>query len=198
MTPYYNKPTQRGLVQHYRAVAEAVSLPIILYSIQGRTGVNIEPATVAELARADNIVGIKEASGNISQIGAIIAQAEKDFVVLSGDDAVTLPLIALGGHGAISVASNIAPREIVELVRAALAGDMARARTLHRRLMPLFDACFMETNPIPVKAAMALLGLCEPVWRLPMTPPAPESEARILTALQAVGLLEERAAHAIN
>lgn len=198
VTPYYNKPTQRGLVQHYRAVAEAVSLPIILYSIQGRTGVNIEPATVAELARADNIVGIKEASGNISQIGAIIAQAEKDFVVLSGDDAVTLPLIALGGHGAISVASNIAPREIVELVRAALAGDMARARTLHRRLMPLFDACFMETNPIPVKAAMALLGLCEPVWRLPMTPPAPESEARILTALQAVGLLEERAAHAIN
>src|SRR5271165_1781426 len=155
VTPYYNKPTQEGLYQHFKAIAIAVNLPLILYSVQGRTGVNIEPATVARLAQIPNIIGIKEASGNISQMAAILNQVPDDFLVLSGDDAITLPLIALGGRGVISVASNEIPAEMTALTRLALAGDFAGARQVHRRFLPLMEINFVESNPIPVKTALA-------------------------------------------
>ena len=169
VTPYYNKPTQEGLYQHYKAIADAVSLPIILYSVQGRTGVNIEPATVKRLASIENIVGIKEASGNIAQMAAILNAVHSDFLVLSGDDAITLPLIALGGRGVISVASNEIPAEMTRLTQPALQNDFPAARQLHRRYLPLMEVNFVESNPIPVKAAMAEMGLLKPVWRLPLS-----------------------------
>src|SRR5215472_1009397 len=159
VTPYYNKPTQEGLYQHFKAIAEGVGLPIVLYSVQGRTGVNIEPATVARLAQISNIVGIKEASGNISQMAAILNLVSNDFIVLSGDDAITLPLLALGGRGVISVVSNEVPAEMAELTRLALSGDFAGAREMHRRYHPLMEVNFVESNPIPVKAALAEMGL---------------------------------------
>jgi 4-hydroxy-tetrahydrodipicolinate synthase len=190
VTPYYNKPTQEGLYQHYRAIAEAVSLPIMLYSVQGRTGVNIEPATVKRLAEIENIIGIKEASGSISQMAAILNIVPEKFLVLSGDDVITLPLIALGGRGVISVVSNEIPAEMAQLSRLGLQGDFAEARRLHRRFHPLMEVNFVETNPIPVKAAMAEMGLLQPVWRLPLVPPKAESQARIHSVLKAVGLLE--------
>ncbi len=196
VTPYYNKPTQEGLFQHYRAIAEAVSLPIILYSVQGRTGVNIEPATVKRLAGIENIVGIKEASGNVSQMAAILNAVPDDFIVLSGDDAITLPLIALGGRGVISVVSNEIPAEMARLTRLALQGDLGRAREIHRRYHPLMEVNFVESNPIPVKAAMAEMGLLEPVWRLPLVPPKAENQARIRAVLEALGLLGRSAAAA--
>jgi len=190
VTPYYNKPTQEGLFQHYRAIAEAVSLPIILYSVQGRTGVNIEPATVKRLAQIENIIGIKEASGNVSQMAAILNAVPDDFLVLSGDDAITLPVMALGGRGVISVVSNEIPAEMAELTRLALQGDFARARAIHRRYHPLMEINFIESNPIPVKAAMAEMGLLEPVWRLPLVPPKAENQARIRAVLEALELVE--------
>ena len=189
VTPYYNRPTQEGLYQHYRAIAAAVPLPIVIYSVQGRTGVNVEPATLKRLAEIDNIVGVKEASGNISQMASILHQVPERFAVLSGDDAVTLPLIALGGRGLISVASNEIPAEMTELVRLCLANDFPAARQLQRRYLPLMEVNFVETNPIPVKAAMAMMGLLEPVWRLPLVPPRPESQAKIEQVLQSLGLL---------
>ena len=189
VTPYYNRPTQEGLCQHYRAIAAAVPLPIVIYSVQGRTGVNVEPATLKRLAEIDNIVGVKEASGNISQMASILHQVPERFAVLSGDDAVTLPLIALGGRGLISVASNEIPAEMTELVRLCLANDFPAARQLQRRYLPLMEVNFVETNPIPVKAAMAMMGLLEPVWRLPLVPPKPESRAKIEKVLAEVGLL---------
>src|SRR5712692_9041239 len=152
VTPYYNKPTQEGLFQHYRAIAEAVSLPIILYSVQGRTGVNIEPGTVKRLADVENIIGIKEASGNVSQMAAILNAVPDDFIVLAGDDAITLPLISLGGRGVISVVSNEIPAEMSQLTRLALRGDFTGAREIHRRYHPLMEINFVESNPIPVKA----------------------------------------------
>jgi 4-hydroxy-tetrahydrodipicolinate synthase len=194
VTPYYNKPTQEGLYQHYRAIAEAVSLPIMLYSVQGRTGVNVEPATVKRLAEIENIIGIKEASGSISQMAAILNIVPEKFLVLSGDDVITLPLIALGGRGVISVASNEIPAEMAQLTRLGLQGDFAEARRLHRRFQPLMEVNFVETNPIPVKAAMAEMGLLHPVWRLPLVPPKAENQARIHSVIKAVGLLES--AHA--
>src|SRR5438445_2689098 len=190
VTPYYNKPTQEGLFQHYRAIAEAVSLPIILYSVQGRTGVNIEPATVKRLAQIENIIGIKEASGNVSQMAAILNAVPEDFIVLSGDDAITLPVIALGGRGVISVVSNEIPAEMAELTRLALHGDFAGARVIHRRYHPLMEINFIESNPIPVKAAMTEMGLLEPVWRLPLVPPKAENQARIRAVLEALELVE--------
>ncbi len=190
VTPYYNKPTQEGLFQHYRAIAEAVSLPIILYSVQGRTGVNIEPATVKRLVQIENISGIKEASGNVSQMAAILNAVPEDFIVLSGDDAITLPVIALGGRGVISVVSNEIPAEMAELTRLALQGDFAGARAIHRRYHPLMEINFIESNPIPVKAAMAEMGLLEPVWRLPLVPPKAENQARIRAVLEALELVE--------
>jgi 4-hydroxy-tetrahydrodipicolinate synthase len=189
VTPYYNKPTQEGLFQHYRAIAEAVSLPIILYSVPGRTGVNIEPATVKRLAQIENIIGIKEASGNVSQMAGILNAVPEDFIVLSGDDAITLPVMALGGRGVISVVSNEIPAEMTELTRLALAGDFAGARAIHRRYHPLMEVNFVESNPIPVKAAMAEMGLLEPVWRLPLVPPKTENQARIRAVLETLGLV---------
>jgi 4-hydroxy-tetrahydrodipicolinate synthase len=190
VTPYYNKPTQEGLYQHYRAIAEAVDLPIILYSVQGRTGINVEPTTVARLAGIKNIVGIKEASGSIAQMAAILNSVPEDFVVLSGDDAITLPLIALGGRGVISVVSNEIPVEMSEMVRLALRGNIWGAREIHRRFHPLMEVNFVESNPGPVKAAMAEMGLLEPVWRLPLVAPKRENRERIVGVLDSLGLVE--------
>jgi 4-hydroxy-tetrahydrodipicolinate synthase len=194
VTPYYNKPTQEGLFQHYRAIAEAVSLPIILYSVQGRTGVNIEPGTVKRLAEIENIVGVKEASGNISQMAAILNAVPDEFIVLSGDDAITLPIISLGGRGVISVVSNEIPGEMSQLTRLALRGDFAGARAIHRRYHSLMEINFVESNPIPVKAAMAEMGLLEAVWRLPLVAPKAENQARIRGVLEALGLVSRPAA----
>src|SRR5690242_859050 len=190
VTPYYNKPTQEGLYQHFRTIAEAVPLPIILYSVQGRTGVNIEPATVKRLAEIENIAGIKEASGNISQMAAILNAVPDDFIVLSGDDAITLPLMAIGGRGVISVVSNEIPAEMAHLTRLALRGDVAGAREIHRRYHPLMEINFVESNPIPVKAALAEMELLEPVWRLPLVPPKAENLTRIRAVLESLGLVK--------
>ncbi|HTZ75923.1 MAG TPA: 4-hydroxy-tetrahydrodipicolinate synthase [Candidatus Aquilonibacter sp.] len=192
VAPYYNKPTQEGLYQHFKALAEAVSLPIILYNIPGRTGVNIEPGTQVRLAQIENIVGVKEASGNISQMAMILASVPKSFAVLSGDDAITLPLMALGGGGAISVASNEIPAEMTRIVKLANENNFAAARALHDRWFPLMDVNFIETNPIPVKAALALMGLCEPALRLPLVAPKPENLAKIRGVLEASGLLTQK------
>jgi 4-hydroxy-tetrahydrodipicolinate synthase len=191
VTPYYNKPTQEGLYQHYRAIASGVSLPIVLYSVQGRTGVNIEPTTVKRLAEIENIVGIKEASGSISQMAAILNAVPDDFIVLSGDDAITLPLIALGGRGVISVVSNEIPAEMARLTRLGLGEDFAGAREIHRRFHPLMEMNFLESNPIPVKAAMTEMRLLEPVWRLPLVPPKAENQSRIRSVLRSLGLVEK-------
>jgi 4-hydroxy-tetrahydrodipicolinate synthase len=198
VTPYYNKPTQEGLYQHYRAIAEAVDLPIVLYSVQGRTGINIEPATVARLAAIRNIVGIKEASGSIAQMAAILNCVPEDFVVLSGDDAITLPLIALGGRGVISVVSNEIPGEMTEMVRLALRGNIWGAREIHRRFHPLMEVNFVESNPGPVKTALAEMGLLEPVWRLPLVAPKRENRERIVGVLNSLGLVERLHAAVAN
>ena len=198
VTPYYNKPTQEGLYQHFKAIAETVSLPIILYSVQGRTGVNIEPATVGRLSQVENIIGIKEASGNISQMSTILNAVPEDFLVLSGDDAITLPLIALGGRGVVSVASNEIPAEMTALTRLALAGDFAGARQVHRRFLPLMDINFVESNHIPVKAALAEMGLLEAVWRLPLVAPKLENRARIRAVLESLNLVGRIHAAATN
>jgi 4-hydroxy-tetrahydrodipicolinate synthase len=190
VTPYYNKPTQEGLYQHYRAIAEAVLLPIVLYSVQGRTGVNIEPATVKRLAGITNIVGIKEASGSIAQMAAILNSVPQEFIVLSGDDAIALPLIALGGRGVISVVSNEIPGEMTRLVRLAMQGDISGAREIHRRYHSLMEVNFVESNPIPVKAAMAEMGLLEPVWRLPLVAPKAENLARVQNVLASLRMSE--------
>jgi 4-hydroxy-tetrahydrodipicolinate synthase len=189
VTPYYNKPTQEGLYQHFRTIAESTSLPIIVYSVQPRTAVNVEPATLARLAEIENIVGVKEASGSISQMASILARVPESFLVLSGDDAITLPLIALGGRGVISVVSNEIPVEFGQLTRAALNGDFAGARQLQRKYQALMEINFVETSPGPVKFAMARMGLLEPVWRLPMVPPQVSSQQKIESVLEGLGLL---------
>jgi len=189
VTPYYNKPTQEGLYQHYRAIASAIRLPIVVYSVQGRTGVNVEPATLGRLAKIENIVGVKEASGNISQMATIMGEVPPEFHVLSGDDAITIPLAALGGRGIISVASNEIPAEMTQIAQHCLAGDFAAARALQAKFLPLMNVNFVESNPIPVKAAMALMGLLEPVWRLPMVAPSPASLEKIQKVLESAGLL---------
>jgi 4-hydroxy-tetrahydrodipicolinate synthase len=190
VTPYYNKPTQEGLYQHYRAIAHAARLPIVLYNVPGRCGTNLEPATVRRLAAIENIVGIKEASGSISQMAALANAVPYDFVILSGDDAITLPLFALGGRGVISVASNEIPAEMAQLCRHGLRGEFDEARAIHRRFLPLMEINFVESNPIPVKAALALMGLLEPVWRLPMTPPKAENLERVRAILESLQLVE--------
>jgi 4-hydroxy-tetrahydrodipicolinate synthase len=194
VTPYYNKQSQEGLYQHYKAIAAAVRLPIIVYSVQGRTGVNVEPSTFKRLSEIDNIVGVKEASGNIAQIGAIVAQTPARFHVLSGDDMLALPAIAVGGRGLISTTSNEIPAEMARLVRCCLENDFAAARELQKKYLPLMEVNFVESNPMPVKAAMALMGLLEPVWRLPMVAPKPENLARIQKVLESLGLLHAHAA----
>ena len=186
--PYYNKTTQEGLFQHYSAIASAIRLPIVVYSVQGRTGINVEPATLARLSQIENIVAVKEASGNIGQMANVIQEVPAGFHVLSGDDAITIPLMALGGRGVISVVSNQIPGEMTQLAQACFRGDYDTARAIQRRYLPLMNVNFVESNPIPVKAAMALMGLLEPVWRLPMCPPAPASLAKIEKVLDTVGL----------
>ena len=190
VTPYYNKPTQEGLYQHYRAIAESTPLPIVVYNVPGRTGVNVEPATLARMAALPNIVGVKEASGNVTQMCEICRIVPKDFIVVSGDDALTLPLMAVGGRGIISVAGNEIPSEMVQMVEAAERGDFAAARAIHTRILPLMLGNFIESNPVPVKAAMAAMGLIEEIYRLPMTSPKPESKTKILQILKELGLLK--------
>jgi 4-hydroxy-tetrahydrodipicolinate synthase len=190
VTPYYNKPTQEGLYQHYRAFAESTSLPIVVYNVPGRTGVNVEPATLARMAEIPNIVAVKEASGNVSQMCEIIRAVPSDFIVLSGDDALTLPLMAVGGHGIISVASNEIPAEMVQMVEAAERNDFAAARAVHARILALMSINFVESNPQPVKAAMAAMGLVEEVYRLPMVSPKADSKEKINKVLRDLGLLK--------
>jgi 4-hydroxy-tetrahydrodipicolinate synthase len=190
VTPYYNKPTQEGLYQHYRAFAESTSLPIVVYNVPGRTGVNVEVATLARLAEIPNIVGVKEASGNVSQMCEVCRAVPPDFIVLSGDDALTLPLMAVGGHGIVSVASNEIPADMVRMVEAAERNDFAAARAIHARILPLMSINFIESNPQPVKAAMAAMGLLEDVYRLPMVSPKAESKETIHKVLKELGLLK--------
>ena len=189
VTPYYNKPTQEGLVLHYRAVAESTDLPIVVYNVPGRAGVNVEPATLARLATIPNIIGVKEASGNMQQMCEICRAVPSDFLVLSGDDAMALPLMAVGGRGVISVISNELPSEVARMIEAAERNDFAAARAIHHRIMPLMLANFIEANPVPVKAAMAAMGLVEETYRLPLVGPKPESKERIVKALKDLGLV---------
>jgi 4-hydroxy-tetrahydrodipicolinate synthase len=191
VTPYYNKPTPEGLYQHYREVARATRLPIVVYNVPGRTGVNVEPATLARLAEIETVVGVKEASGNISQIAAVFQEVPQDFAVLSGDDAITLPVIALGGVGVISVVSNEVPFAMARLTSLCLEGDFPAAREMQRRLHPLMEINFVESNPGPVKAAMGLLGLLDPVFRLPAVYPKPESVKKIERVLLNLGLIPD-------
>ncbi len=190
VTPYYNKPTPEGLYQHYRAIAESTSLPIIVYNVPGRTGVNVDVATLVRLAQIPNIVGVKEASGNMTQMCDICRAVPSDFLVLSGDDALTLPLMAVGGRGIISVASNEIPAEMVQMVEAAERNDFLAAQRIHARIVALMQINFVEANPIPVKAAMAAMGLLEDVYRLPMVPPQAAARARVVNVLKELGLLK--------
>ena len=190
VTPYYNKPTQEGLVLHYRAIADSTDLPIVVYNVPGRAGVNVEPSTLVRLAAIPNIIGVKEASGSISQMIDVCRLVPSDFIVLSGDDALTLPLMAIGGRGVISVASNEIPADMVEMVRAAARGDFATARAVHNRILPMMQINFIESNPVPVKAAMAAMGLVEETYRLPMCPPTAASKEKILHVLKALQLLK--------
>jgi len=196
VTPYYNKPTQEGLYHHFKAIAESTTLPIILYNVPPRTNVNIDPATLRQLSQIENIIGVKEASGNISQITQVIQQVPEEFLVFSGDDALTLPLVAMGGRGIISVASNEIPAEMTRLAQLCLAGNFAEARIMQRKWLPLLEINFIETNPTPVKAAMAEMGLLEPVFRLPLVPPRSENLAKIRAVLESLALLER--AHVAN
>ncbi len=189
VTPYYNKPTQEGLYQHYRAIAESTVLPIVVYNVPGRTGVNVEVATLLRLAAIPNIIGVKEASGNMQQMCEICRAVPSDFLVLSGDDAMALPLMAVGGRGVISVISNELPSEVARMIEAAERNDLAAARAIHHRIMPLMLANFIEANPVPVKAAMAAMGLVEETYRLPLVGPKPESKERIVKVLKALGLV---------
>jgi 4-hydroxy-tetrahydrodipicolinate synthase len=188
VTPYYNKPTPEGLYQHYKAIADSTSLPIVVYNVPGRTGCNVDPATIERLSTIPNIIGVKEASGNITQMADICRRVPKNFLVLSGDDAITLPLMALGGRGIISVASNVAPAEMVQMVEAAERGDFAHARVWHEKLMPFMQVQFIESSPGPVKFAMAAMGLCGGTFRLPMVPPQAASQAKIIDVLRAFGM----------
>jgi 4-hydroxy-tetrahydrodipicolinate synthase len=188
VTPYYNKPTPEGLYQHYKAIGDAVGLPIVVYNVPGRTGCNVDPATLVRLGSIAQVVGVKEASGNITQMAEICGSVPDDFIVLSGDDALTLPLMAIGGRGVISVASNEIPSEMSRMVELAEDGDFTGARALHKRLLPLLMVNFIESNPIPVKSAMASMGLLDEVYRLPMVPPRPASKQKIEAVLHAVGV----------
>jgi 4-hydroxy-tetrahydrodipicolinate synthase len=191
VNPYYNKPTQEGLYRHFRAIAESVAIPVLLYNIQSRTAINVETDTLARLARdVKNIVGVKEASGSLDQMSQVIAACGPDFSVLSGDDNITLPLLAIGGSGVVSVIANIVPRETAELVHAALDGDWKRARDLHYRLFPLARAAFLETNPIPIKEAMAMAGMLEPEFRLPMCRMSDANREKLRAILKPYGLIK--------
>ncbi len=191
VSPYYNRPTQKGLYEHFKAVAEAVRIPIILYNIASRTGVNIEPETIARLASdCKNIVGVKEASGSLDQMSRVRSLCPKSFDLISGDDSLTLPVLSIGGTGIISVVANIIPRDVAELVSAFEKGDIARAQELHYKMLPLIKAIFIETNPIPLKTAMGLMGLCQPDLRLPMCSMSADNLEKLKIALKDYGLLK--------
>ena len=196
VTPYYNRPTPEGLYEHYSAIAAATVLPIVVYNVPSRTGTNVTPRTLRKLASIENIVGVKEASGDIGQMAAICQHVADDFAVLSGDDSVTLPLMSLGGVGVISVVSNEIPGEMAKLCDLCLAGDFAAAREIHRRYHALMEINFIESNPGPVKAALAMMGLIGMNYRLPMVPPRPESQEKIAAVLESVGLTAPMAASA--
>ena len=195
VTPYYNKPTQEGLYQHFKKIATEVPLPIVVYNIQGRTGVNVETSTLARLAEIENIAGVKEASGNISQMAEVAHRLPERFTMLSGDDAITLPLIALGGKGIISVVSNEIPGEMTQLARLGNAGDFKAAREIQRKFYPLMQINFVEANPGPAKWAMYRMGLLEAAYRLPMVPPSLENQKKIEAVLEKVGLAATAGAH---
>ena len=188
-SPYYNKPTQEGQYRHFKAIAEAVNKPVILYNVPGRTSANIEPATLARLSEVPNIAGVKEASGSITQIAEVLNLVPETFLVFSGDDAITLPVIALGGVGIVSVASNEIPREMAEMTRAALANDWQTARTLHRKYLPLMQANFIESNPLPVKAVLAMMGKIQEIYRLPLLPMRRDTRSKLQKIATDVGLL---------
>ena len=191
VNPYYNKPTQEGLYRHFRAVTEETSLPVLVYNIQSRTAVNVETATLERLVRdCKNIIGVKEASGSLDQMSQVIAACGPDFIVLSGDDNLTLPLMAVGGRGVVSVIANIVPRDTADMVHAALEGDFKRARELHYKLYPLARAAFLETNPIPIKEAMAMAGMIEPEFRLPMCRMSDANRERLRAILKPYGLVK--------
>lgn len=195
-SPYYNKPTQEGQYRHFKAIAEAVDKPIILYNVPGRTGANIEPSTLARLAEIPNIVGVKEASGNMAQIAEVCQAVPEAFLVFSGDDALTLPVIAVGGAGIISVASNEIPREMTEMTRAALNSDWATARAIHRKYLPLMQANFLESNPLPVKAVLAMMGKIEEVYRLPLLQMRRDTRSKLQKVATEAGLITKPAAPA--
>ena len=189
--PYYNKPTQNGLYEHFRAIANAVDIPIVIYNIPGRTGINMLPDTVIKVAKeCKNVVGIKEASGSLDQCSAISRALGDKFEVLSGDDSLTLPILSVGGVGVISVVANIVPDDVGEMIDAYNNGDIKRAKEIHLKLFPLIKAMFIETNPIPVKTAMGLLGMCSPDLRLPMVPMQPENKERLRQVLADYGLFK--------
>ena len=191
VSPYYNKPTQEGLYRHFKAIADNVKIPIILYNIAGRTAVNIEPATIARLAKdCKNIIGVKEASGSLDQMQVIKHACPKDFVLLSGDDILTLPILGIGGAGVISVAANIVPQDVVKVVNFFKEGQLEKARELHYKLLPLYKTLFIETNPIPVKEAMGMMDLCSSEVRLPLCPMSDANRAKLKSALQDYGLLK--------
>jgi 4-hydroxy-tetrahydrodipicolinate synthase len=192
-SPYYNKPTQEGQYRHFRAIAEAVDKPVILYNVPGRTSANIEPATLARLGEVANIAGVKEASGNMSQIAEVLNSVPERFLVFSGDDALTLPVIALGGVGIISVASNEIPREMAEMTRAALNNDWNTARTIHRKYLPLMQANFIESNPLPVKAVLAMMGKLEEIYRLPLLPMRRDTRSKLQKIAADSGLISRPA-----
>jgi len=192
-SPYYNKPTQEGQYRHFRSIAEAVDKPLILYNVPGRTGANIEPGTLARLAETPNIIGVKEASGNMSQIADVFNAVPETFLVFSGDDAITLPVIALGGAGIISVASNEIPHEMSEMTRSALANDWDTARRIHRKYLPLMQANFLESNPLPVKAVLAMMGKVEEVYRLPLLPMRRDTRSKLQKIAAEAGLVAKAA-----
>lgn len=189
ISPYYNKPTQQGIVEHFARIAQETSFPLIIYNIPSRTASNIEATTTARLAEIEQVVGAKEASGDLRQVSEVIARCPDDFDVLAGDDVLTLPMLAIGGRGVISTSANVAPSQMVELVRAFRAGDLDRARAVHMSLLPLFDVLFCETNPIPLKTAVALRGLCRDEIRLPMTPLSEGNRPRLRLVMKELGLL---------
>lgn len=190
VSPYYNRPTQRGLYEHFKAIANSVKIPIMLYNIASRTGVNIEPETIAKLAQdCKNIVGVKEASGSLDQMSRIKQLCPANFDLLSGDDSLTLPVLGIGGTGIISVVANIAPKDTADLVKEFEKGNIEKAKQLHYKLLPLIKAVFLETNPIPIKTAMGLLGMCEPDLRLPMCSMSSENVEKLKKALKDYGLM---------
>ena len=197
-SPYYNKPTQEGQYRHFKAIAEAAGKPIVLYNVPGRTGANIEPGTLARLAEVPNIIGVKEASGSITQIAEVCNAVPEHFLVFSGDDAITLPVIALGGVGIVSVASNEIPREMAEMTRAALNNDWATARRIHRKYLALMQANFIESNPLPVKAVLTMMGKIEEVYRLPLLPMRRDTRSRLQKIAMDAGVIAKPAAPAAD